>query len=71
MSGGVSCICEAKDKRKNWRVVQRYCRHSAFDGYQRMSSAYSTVTCLICPGTWRTKAGYVAGLKDYCAGETI
>lgn len=48
-----------------WSVMQRYCNHSAFNGYHRTASAYSTVTCYGCGATWRTKARYVAGLPDW------
>lgn len=62
MSSGRMCICP-KDKdhgeRKNWRVIQYCCNHSAFNGYHRTFSDYSTVWCDKCRQAWRTKAAYV------------
>ena len=62
MSSSRMCICP-KDKdhgeRKNWRVIQYRCNHSAFNGYHRTFSDYSTVACNKCSQTWRTKASYV------------
>lgn len=64
MSAGFFCNRLIRNK-ANWRVVQRNCNHSAFNGYRQTPSAYSAVKCLICCRTWRTKAAYVASLADY------
>lgn len=42
---------------------------SAFNGYHRTPSDYSTVRCLKCRGVWRTKAAYVTALKVLQPGE--
>lgn len=68
MSGGTACHCEERSRpvtERRWRVMQRYCNHSAFNGYRRTPSDYSTVTCLACGMTWRTNADYVWRLKDH------
>lgn len=66
MSQGPACKCEAKkDKGQFWRVLQRGCNHSAFNGYKRTPSDYSTVICLKCRALWRTKADFVSLLLDY------
>jgi hypothetical protein len=58
------CQCETEDRSK-WKVMQRYCNHSAFNGYRETPSAYSSVTCTGCGRVWRTKAKYVDQLGDY------
>ncbi len=68
MSGCVSCKCGERDKpiqKRNWSITQYKCNHSAFNGYHRTYSEYSTVVCNNhnCSGTWRTKAAYVEKLK--------
>lgn len=61
--GARMCTCGS---RKNWRVLKRNYRQSAFDGYERRSSEYSSVICLKCSSVcFRTKAKYVAFLEDY------
>ncbi len=71
MSVSFGCKCPERQKPikdRNWVVFQRYCNHSAFSGYHRTPSDYSSVGCNTC-GTWgRTKAAYVAQLRD---GEYI
>lgn len=67
MSGGVFCRCDQRKvplRQRRWRVGQRRCNHSAFNGYRYTPSDYSSVHCLECGGWWRTKAAYVALLKD-------
>lgn len=62
MSGGPACRCEERQKpvrERRWRVMQRCCNHSAFSGYRETPSNYSSVTCLVCGCSWRTKAAYV------------
>lgn len=72
MSAGVSCKCianlesnadKAVFRQKQWRVIKRNYNNSAFNGYQRTFSDYSTVTCMACGAVWRTKAAYVEDLK--------
>lgn len=58
MSGGAICRCNAR----TWLVIKYLCNHSAFNGYRRTSSDYSTVMCTSCGAKWRTKAAYVHGL---------
>lgn len=68
MSASVPCSCKAALCAKdNWRVVQRNCNHSAFNGGHRTPSDYSEVRCLKCNGRWRTKASYVDKLRDFFA----
>lgn len=57
--------CE-REHRTEWRVFQRKCNHSAFNGYRRTPSDYSTVQCQApgCGRTWRTKAAYVDEIPD-------
>lgn len=47
-----------------WRVVDRYCNYSAFNGGHRTYSDYSALVCLRCGAHWRTKANYVAQIDD-------
>jgi len=59
--------CKEREKPirdRAWRVLQRYCNHSAFNGYHYTSSEWSTVRCLSCRAVGRTKANYVAELRD-------
>jgi hypothetical protein len=76
MSGGNACKClerlepiivPAGSNRPGrlWRVVQYKCNHSAFNGYHYTSSDYSSLTCLRCGTTWRTKAPYVDDLRQF------
>ena len=62
MSGN-PCRCSPPD-RSRWVVLQRRGHHSAFNGYRRTPSEYSSVVCLGCGAIWRTKAAYVLGLPD-------
>ncbi len=67
MSKGLVCRCDERDKplaERQWGVIDRNCNHSAFSGYHYTPSDYSAVVCLDCCAWWRTKAGYVAHLKD-------
>jgi len=66
MSGGLACICTGPklERHKHWRVYQRRCNHSAFSGYRRTPSDYSSIRCMKCGRVWRTKAGYVYSLPD-------
>lgn len=59
--------CKAAPDR--WRVRQRLCNHSAFNGYHETPSAYSGLVCLECQATWRTKASYVSTIVDVKPGE--
>ena len=67
MSVSFNCQCEERRKpigERRWLVLDRNCHHSAFAGYQWTYSDYSTVSCEACGATGRTKAAYVAQLKD-------
>ena len=62
-----ACHCAERAKPvsdRAWEVTQRYENHSAFNGYHRTPSAYSSIHCVACNANWRTKAGYVAQLQD-------
>jgi hypothetical protein len=48
----------------NWVVLDRYCNHSAFNGYRCTPSSYSAVLCLSCKAYWRTNAKYTTQLRD-------
>lgn len=63
MPSDFNCECIPKD-RAHWVVQQRQCNHSAFNGYHRTASAYSSVWCTRCKRRWRTKAAYVRTLPD-------
>lgn len=73
MSAHVPCRCpdRAKARATTWRVTQRNCNHSAFNGYRMTPSEWSCVVCTApdCPGIWRTKARYVDELPDAKRGE--
>jgi hypothetical protein len=62
---------ECKSGHDRWRVVDRNCNHSAFNGYRKTYSAYSCVRCLDCGVYWRTKAAYVDGLLSATDAESI
>lgn len=67
MSGDKACKCPERLRplrSRHWRITQRYCNHSAFNGYHRTSSDYSAIVCAECNAHWRTKAAYVGALKD-------
>jgi hypothetical protein len=70
MSGGAICRCEERKKplaKRRWEVMQRYCNHSAFNGYRMDPSDWSSIRCARCHANWRTKARYVSALRDYKA----
>ncbi|HHC6496756.1 TPA: hypothetical protein ACN36B_004376 [Vibrio parahaemolyticus] len=64
MAASFNCNCGERKKPlkdRRWRVLQYKCHHSAFSGYHRTPSDYSTVVCDApgCHGCGRTKANYV------------
>lgn len=65
MSGGVPCRCtgDLKTKKTNWKIRDYKCNYSAFSGYHRTTSDYSSIKCIKCDGIWRTKAKYVEELE--------
>lgn len=72
MSSGPSCKCAESKKpptERAWRVTQRNCNHSAFNGYHQTWSKYSALLCLACGCVWRTTARYVASIKDMTKEE--
>jgi hypothetical protein len=80
MSGGYACRCSERDEpliaqpganrpARLWRVMQRYCNHSAFSGYRYVPSRYSCIFCLRCGACWRTTASFVAYLADNTEDE--
>lgn len=67
MSMGGFCTCDERKKpvaERRWLVMDRNCNHSAFNGYHRTASEWSSVRCASCRSIWRTKANYVNRLKD-------
>lgn len=58
------CTCEDADRKAAWSVLDRNCNHSAFNGYKRTTSDYSSVKCGKCGHVWRTKAAYVRKLPN-------
>ncbi len=75
MSGGIACKCSERNEpliakegtnrpARLWRVMQRYCNHSAFNGYHYTASDYSSICCLRCGAHWRTKASFVGMLRN-------
>lgn len=75
MSSGWVCRCpestepmvpNANRKRsaRLWRVTDRNCNYSAFNGYKKTWSPYSQIICLRCGALWRSKARYVAAIPD-------
>lgn len=65
------CQCETPvaEKRSRWRVIDRRCNYSAFNGYRWTPSDYSCLVCLECGHVWRTKAAYVYSLNDVTKDE--
>lgn len=66
MSANVPCRCPDPKiaKRDSWFVSRRNYHRSAFNGYRETWSDYSSVECAACGSGWRTKAAYVASLRD-------
>ena len=67
MSTSFGCKCPERKKpveQRRWAVVQRNCNHSAFNGYQKAWSEYSSVICLECGNLGRTRSEFVRHLKD-------
>lgn len=67
MSGGNACQCAEREKplrERAWVVLQRWCNHSAFNGYRYTPSEWSALMCRECHASWRTKAKYVDELPD-------
>jgi hypothetical protein len=56
--------CTGGHKLSDLVVTQRRCNHSAFNGYHRTPSDYSSVRCQACGCSWRTKASYADLVKD-------
>lgn len=69
MSMGAACRDKGHRAGGAWVVVQRHSHSSAFAGYRRTWSRYSSVRCLDCGAFWRTNAGYVGGLRDATGDE--
>lgn len=65
-SNGNRCNCEESKKpleARNWFVRDLKCNYSAFNGYRRTPSDYSSCICTACRASWRTKADYVYQLR--------
>ena len=74
MSGGLSCHCDERNKPiddRNWRVIDRNCNYSKFNGSRYTPSEYSAIKCLTCGCWWRSRSKYVDRLKDGTRGEAI
>lgn len=56
-------------KHEHWRVLDRHCNYSRFNGGRYTPSDYSACKCMTCGAVWRTKADYVALLNDATAKE--
>lgn len=72
MAKHFQCRCperkEPWDSRR-WRVSKRKYHESSRDYYQKTPSDWSTVICLRCGASGRTKAGYVDRLSDLTEEE--
>lgn len=57
--------------KKFWRIVHYKHNHSAFNGYHRTYSEWSSIICVApgCLASWRTEAAYVEKLEYLKAGE--
>lgn len=55
--------------RRLWRVVDRNCNYSSFNGRHWTPSRYSAIVCLRCGRYWRTAASYVLDLWDRAEDE--
>jgi len=68
MSAHNACTCEGtrKERMKYWRVSMRNYNLSMFESPKgcRHPSDYSTVVCLKCSMSIRSKAKYVDSLED-------
>lgn len=62
---------DCKAKPEQWRVLDRHCNYSKFNGSRYTPSAYSACKCLKCGAVWRTKADYVALMCDATAKERL
>jgi hypothetical protein len=67
MSSGTACRDPAH--RPAWRVLQRKCNHSTFNGRRKTPSDYSEIYCGIDDRYWRSKAAYVDQLPDQTAAD--
>lgn len=54
-----------------WRVLDRHCNYSAFNGNNYTPSLYSACKCMKCKAVWRTKADYVAQIADATPREIL
>lgn len=67
VSASIKCSCgRKKGDKTDLVVIKRNYNQSAFNGYHRTYSEYSTVSCtrIGCNGMWRTKAEYVKTIQD-------
>lgn len=74
MGGDTICRCPEKDIEihdRHWRVWERKWNSGAFvvNGGER--SDYSSLMCMACLHSWRSKAGYVIILKDITEEEKL
>lgn len=72
MSKGIACSCSGpiEDRLKNWRIIQFKCNHSAFNGWKKTYSEYSSFRCMVCTNIWRSKSDYVFKVKALHDPET-
>lgn len=66
MGSGPVCVCKKPlaEKKKNWVVTKYKYNNSHFEFNHYADSDYSEIQCLECGYSWRTKAGYVEGLRS-------
>lgn len=56
---------------EQWRVLDRHCNYSKFNGSRYTPSDYSSCKCMKCKMVWRTKAEYVARIADATPAERL
>lgn len=66
-----TCCCSLKKNEAPYYVVLQYkCWHPG-GNFDLVACKTSQIRCLTCKRSWRTKAGYVDGLKRYPWCEII
>ena len=73
MSVSFGCRCPERRKpvgERRWVVVMRQCHYSTFSGRRYTPSDWSLIRCLNCGAVGRTKAAYVAELRNATEAES-
>jgi len=65
---GSGPVCKCTDH-SQWRVLDRNCNYSAFNGGHKTWSSYSGMLCLACRCPWRSKSAYVRSTPDISPEE--